>query len=87
MNNADKAIQEYAKAVMDYSNDLSKILNRLERIYEVKDERTYCVKCFTNYDDEFLYEIESEPVCFKCAPVMCGDCCVPITECNHSVRG
>lgn len=82
MNESDKAIQEYAKALMDYSNDLSKILNRLERVLEVKDERTYCVKCLINYDDEYLYEIESEPVCFKCAPVMCGDHIRPISECG-----
>ena len=46
------------------------------------DERIYCVKCFVNYDDDFLYEINHEPVCIKCAPVMCGDHIVPIGECG-----
>lgn len=57
MNPTDKAIQEYAKALMDYSTDLGRIISRLERVLEVP----------------------AEPYC--------GDCLVPITECNHSVRG
>jgi len=33
---------------------------------EIEDERTYCVSCFNNFDDDDLFECNSEPYCGTC---------------------
>lgn len=43
---------------------------------------TQCVKCGEVKPVDDCYEIQGEPVCLDCAPVMCGDCIVPIAECG-----